>query len=709
MKQVLIRSGNAHVADIPAPCVDPKSILVQVLYSCISVGTEMASVKMSALPLYKRALKQPENVKKVLGLVKEQGLSKTLKRVQGQLNAGSPTGYSAAGVVLEVGSEVNGFSVGQRVACAGAGIANHAEVICVPVNLAVKVPEGLDLMPASTVTLGAIALQGVRRFNPTLGETVVVVGLGILGQIVVQLLLANGCRVIGVDLQQDRIQKALDKGMTAGLNSAEGSYIEKVLALTDGFGADGVIITAASSSDTIMHEAMNACRKKGRVVLVGDVGLNLKREHFYKKELDFFISCSYGPGRYDSMYEEQGQDYPLPYVRWTENRNMEAYLALLSSGKLSLDGYYDEPFPIHEATEAYQELQKGEKSPLAVFLQYAPSKQEPVRKVFINTSPKVSQSKIGVGLAGVGGFAQGVHLPNLSKMKNSFHIKGIMSRTGSNAKAVGMQYEASYATTDYEELLRDPEINLVIISTRHDLHAPMALQALNAGKNVFVEKPLALTQEDLDQFDHFFTQEKSPPLLMVGFNRRFSPAAQRAKEILQKRTTPLIINYRMNAGYIPLDHWVHGKEGGGRNIGEACHIYDLFNFFTDSEIEAVQAFSIYPSTQQWTKNDNFMATFRYKDGSVCSLTYTALGSKSYPKERMEIFSDGMVISLDDYKTLSVMGSSQQGISSSSTQKGHEEELQILADCLLKGGDWPISFSQQKQATWMSFEVERQLY
>ncbi len=709
MKQVLIRAGSVHVDDIPAPHVDPKTILVQVLYSCVSVGTEMASVKMSGLPLYKRALKQPQNVKKVLELVKEQGLTRTLKRVQGKLTAGSPTGYSAAGIVLEVGSEVNGFSPGDYVACAGAGIANHAEVINVPVNLAVKVPEGLDLLPASTVTLGAIALQGVRRFNPTLGETVVVVGLGILGQIVTQLLLANGCRVIGVDLQQDRIQKALDKGMNIGLNLSDGSYVEKVVSYTDGFGADGVIITAASSSDEIIHYAMNSCRKKGRVVLVGDVGLALRREDFYKKELDFFISCSYGPGRYDSVYEEGGQDYPLPYVRWTENRNMEAYLNLLASGKLSLDGYYKDSFPIGDANQAYNELQKGAQSPLAVFLKYPDSKKAIIRKVPVASILKTSPGRIGVGFAGVGGFAQGVHLPNLLKMKACFDIRGIMSRTGANAKAVAMQYEAPYATTDYEELLGDKDINLVIISTRHDSHASMALKALEAGKNVFVEKPLALQQEDLDKFDKFYTKTKNPPLLMVGFNRRFSPAAQRAKEILTRRTTPLMINYRMNAGYIPLDHWVHGNEGGGRNRGEGCHIYDLFNFFTDSELEEVQALSIKPSSKQWAKNDNFIATFRYKDGSVCSLTYTALGSKDYPKERMDIFSDGLVITMDDYKSLSVVGSSQKGWLASSAQKGHEEELQALANCLLKGGDWPISFDQQKQATWMSFEVERQVY
>lgn len=708
MKQVLIRSGAATVADIPAPNVDAKTILVQVLYSCVSVGTEMQSVKMSGLPLYKRALKQPENVKKVLGIVKEQGLLKTLKRVQGQLSAGAPTGYSAAGIVLEVGSQVEGFGPGDYVACAGAGIANHAEIINVPVNLAVKVPADLNLACASTVTLGAIALQGVRRLNPTLGEAVVVIGLGILGQITAQLLLANGCKVIGVDLNDDRIQAALDKGMQVGLNSSDSQYVNKIHFHTDGFGADGVIITAASSSDEVMHHAMNACRKKGRVVLVGDVGLQLKREDFYKKELDFLISCSYGPGRYDADYEEQGQDYPLPYVRWTENRNMEAYLKLLATGKISLAGFYHAPYEIEKAADAYAALQNGSQSPLAVILKYAEQPVSINRKVMVSAQSKSATDTIGVGLAGVGGFAQGVHLPNLMQSKKLFSIKGVMSRTGSNAKAVAALYEAPYATTDYEELLRDPEINLVIISTRHDLHASMALAALEAGKSVFVEKPLALHRDELAKFDQFYANKDNAPLLMVGYNRRFSPALQRAKALLKNRTTPIIVNYRMNAGFIAQDDWVHGPEGGGRNIGEACHIYDLFNFLTDSSIEKVEALSIKPSGKQWAKNDNFVATLRYQDGSVCTLTYTALGAKEYPKERMEIFADGLVISLDDYKRLEVAGSKQKGWSANSVQKGHMEELQSLGQALLHGKAWPISYEQLRQASVISFDVEAQL-
>jgi len=321
---------------------------------------------------------------------------------------------------------------------------------------------------------------------------------------------------------------------------------------------------------------------------------------------------------------------------------MEAYLKLLASGKLSLEGYYDTPYPIEQATEAYQSLQNGAQSPLAVMLKYSDIKPKLTRKVMLSHQTKNSDGKIGVGIAGGGGFAQGVHLPNLLKMQNTFALKGVMSRTGSNAKAIASQYDVPYATTDYEELLKDPDINLIIISTRHDLHAPMALAALEAGKNVFVEKPLALQEDDLEKFDRFFAKAKKPPLLMVGFNRRFSPALQRAKEILTKRSTPLIVNYRMNAGFIPLDHWVHGAEGGGRNIGEGCHIYDLFNFLTDSQLEDVQALPIKPSGKQWVKNDNFVATFRFKDGSVCTLTYTALGSKSYPKERMDVFADGLV-------------------------------------------------------------------
>lgn len=708
MKQVLIKAGTAVVEEVPAPLVGRKSILVRVTHSCISVGTEMGGLRMSGLPLYQRALKQPENVKRVLEMMRDQGVKRTMDRVMGKLSAGSATGYSAAGVVIELGDEVEGFAVGDRVACAGAGIANHAEVIDVPVNLAVKIPEDLETGVASTVTLGAIAMQGVRRAQPTLGETFVVVGLGVLGQITAQMLSANGCRVIGVDLDPRRIQLALDNGMDIGINPAVENYVERVHKFTDCLGADAVIVTAATESNQVISDAMQACRKKGRVVLVGDVGLDLNRADFYKKELDFLISTSYGPGRYDPTYEEGGQDYPIAYVRWTENRNMQAYIDLLAKGKVKLGNLYHSPYPIDKAGEAYEALKGVGDKPLLVLLEYP--EREGLRTTRVQLRAiKVKSGRIRVALAGASSFAQGMHLPNMVKLRDRFTLQAVMSRTGANARAVATQYEAAYCTTEYDDILRDHEIDLVMITTRHDLHGPMVLQALQAGKHVFVEKPLALHEEEIHQIERFYEVHPDGPLLMVGFNRRFSPAMQTISKILANRTTPIIVNYRMNAGYIPLDHWVHGAEGGGRNIGEACHIYDLFNFLTGTpRASAINAYSITPSSTQWARNDNFIATFKYVDGSICTLTYTALGAKAYPKERMEVFTDGKVLVLDDYKSVVVHGGNNKGWSSAAIQKGQIEELEAISATLLKGHGWPISLKEQIQASRTSIEVERQL-
>jgi predicted dehydrogenase/threonine dehydrogenase-like Zn-dependent dehydrogenase len=708
MKQVLIKAGAAVVEEVPAPQVGRKNILVRVTHSCISVGTEMAGVRMSGLPLYQRALKQPENVKRVLEMMRDQGVKRTMDRVTGKLSAGSATGYSAAGVVIELGEEVEGFSLGDRVACAGAGIANHAEVIDVPVNLAVKIPEGLETGIASTVTLGAIAMQGVRRAQPTLGETFVVVGLGILGQITAQMLSANGCRVIGVDLDPRRIQLALDNGMDIGINPALENYVERVLKYTDGLGVDAVIVTAATESNQVISDAMHACRKKGRVVLVGDVGLDLNRADFYKKELDFLISTSYGPGRYDPFYEEGGQDYPIAYVRWTENRNMQAYIELLANCKVRLGNLYHPPYPIDKAGEAYDALKGSGDKPLLVLLEYPERQGLRITRVPLRTV-EAKPGKIRVALAGASSFAQGMHLPNMVKFRDRFVLQAVMSRTGANARAVATQYEAAYCTTEYDEIIKDDEVDLVMVTTRHDLHGSMVLQALRAGKHVFVEKPLALHEEEIREIERFYAEHPNGPLLMVGYNRRFSPAMHTIRSILANRTTPIIANYRMNAGYIPLDHWVHGPEGGGRNIGEACHIYDLFNSLTGTpQVEAVNAYSITPSSKQWARNDNFVATLKYADGSVCTLTYTALGDKSYPKEQMEVFADGKVLVMDDYKSVTVHGGKHKGWSSAAMQKGQLEELDALSATLLKGASWPISLEEQLQTSRVSLQVEHQI-
>ena len=707
MKQALVKAGAVVVHEVPAPQVSPKNLLVRVWHSCISVGTEVAGVSNSALPLYRRALKQREHAKRVFEIMRDQGVTRTLNRVLGILNAGLPTGYSAAGEVIDVGSEVSAFSVGDLVACAGGGIANHAEFIDVPVNLCAKVPSGVSTELASTVTLGAIALQGVRRANPTLGETIAVIGLGVLGQLTAQLLRVNGCRVIGIDINGERVRLATENGMDFGIDPTANNFVEQVHRVTDGFGADAVIITAASSSSTIVSEAMQACRKKGRVVLVGDVGLNLQRSDFYKKELDFLISCSYGPGRYDATYEEGGQDYPLPWVRWTENRNMEAYLGLLAKRQISIPTLGIVKYSIDEAPQAYEALKSGGQRSLVVILEYPERETRPAHTISLKART-ATEGKIRVGIVGVGNFAATTHLPNLARLKDRFALHVVLSRTGANARAIAEQFGAAYATTDFDQLLSDDAIDLVIIATRHDLHGSMVLKALHAGKDVFVEKPLTLDPADLDQLRVFYETQTNPPLLMTGYNRRFSPAIKRAREILQDRIAPMIVNYRMNAGYLPPDHWVHSPEGGGRNLGEACHIYDLFNFLTGSTVRAIQAASISPTGKQYFKNDNFVATISYEDGSVCTLTYTALGSKSHPKETMEIFCDGKVLSMIDYESLTVAGSKLRGWKSLTQQKGHLEELEAAAGSLRNQSEWPISLDEQLEAARVAFEVERQI-
>jgi predicted dehydrogenase/threonine dehydrogenase-like Zn-dependent dehydrogenase len=696
VKQVLIRSGGVGIENVPAPTAGRRSVLVRVEWSCVSAGTEGASVAMSALPLYRRALKQPEHAKRALEIARNEGFIRTYKRVRGQLAAGLPTGYSAAGVVVGVGEEVDGFAIGDRVACAGAGIANHAELIDVPVNLVARVPDGVDLADAATVTLGAIALQGIRRAAPTLGEAVGVIGLGIIGQLTVQMLRANGCRALVTDLDPGRVAHAV----AHGAEDASGDFAERCRVLTGGFGADAVIVTAATTSSEPMHDAAQACRRKGRVVIVGDVGLELRRSDLYAKELDVVMSTSYGPGRYDDVYELEGRDYPIGFVRWTENRNMEEYLRLVSIGAVRLGALDRRTYAVDDAQRAFDE------KPLLALLEYPERAEASTRTVRLRTVA-AREGVVRVALVGAGGFAQGSHVPNLLKLRDRFQLRAVVSRTGSTAKAVADRSEAAYATTDLDEVLGDPEIDLVLISTRHDLHAEQALRSLRAGKHTFVEKPLALNEEQLGEIETFF-ESRDAPVLMTGFNRRFSPAAVRAREVLTQRTTPLVAEYRMNAGYIPLDHWVHGPEGGGRNIGEACHVYDLFDALVgDFAVEDVTARAIRADGTRLAANDNFVATVAYADGSVCTLTYTALGHRDHPKERMEVFADGIVLALDDYKSMQVAGRGS-GWRGTTQQKGHIEELKALAAALRSGGPWPISLEEQARAMRIAFAVEEQI-
>ena len=709
MKQLLAQKGRVVIEEIPAPLVEPGTVLVQVSHSCVSIGTEMSGIRAGGMPLWRRALQQPENVKKAVRMLADQGIRRTQRQISGKLASGNPIGYSAAGIIIEVGPGLSHFQIGDRVACGGSQCAYHAEIIRVPGNLTVPIPDNLDFPWASTVTLGAIALQGVRRVQPTLGETFVVIGLGILGQLTAQILKVNGCRVIGMDLDPWRIELAQSLGMPLSLVPEAGEEIEQVARLTHGIGADGVIITAATPSHAVMATAFKMCRKKGRVGLVGDVGLNLNRADFYEKELDFFISTAYGPGRYDQNYEEKGLDYPVAYVRWTENRNMEKYLEMIADGQVQVQPLVKAIYPLDEAPAAYERLKTpGERTLMVVLAYPPPGDGTPLRVVATPRAKAAGPARLRLAVVGAGSFAQEMHLPNLKELSAHYHIQAIVSRTGHNATTAAKQFGANYATTDFHKVLEDPDIDAVLIATRHNLHASMTLAALKAQKHVLCEKPLALNHEELLLIQNFYqniSEGEQLPILLTGFNRRFSPFARRLQEIVEGRSNPMILNYRMNAGYIPLNHWVHSEEGGGRNLGEACHIYDLFTFLTGSRVSSVTALTIKPTTGFYSHRDNFVASMIFADGSLATLTYNALGAREYPKEQLEIFVDGKVLVLNDYRRLSIFGAKARGMEIKLGDKGHKAELEAFARAIQEGGDWPIPLMQQVQAMEISLKVE----
>ncbi|RJQ55275.1 MAG: oxidoreductase [Nitrospiraceae bacterium] len=706
MKQVLIRKGRVFAEDVPAPVVSDNTVLVQVYYSCISIGTEMTMIGSSEKTLLKKVIEKPEKVMKGARKLKKEGIFKTIKhiqKIQERSDAPMPAGYSASGIVVEVGSNISDIEVGDRVACAGAGIANHAEYIEVPRNLLVKIPDGVDFDLASTVTLGAIAMQGVRRADARLGENIAVIGLGVLGQITVQLLKANGCRVIGVDLDERRMQKAVELGMDAGVNPVISDILKTVTNFSDGFGVDAAIITAATSSKEPLAQAFQMCRKKGRVVLVGVVGMEINRDDMYMKELDLLVSTSYGPGRYDDKYELHGNDYPYAYVRWTENRNMQEYLRLIADNKIVISPLIEKAYKIEEADKAYEAIKNEDSKPFMVLLKYDQEKKSNIERKYEITAQTIrKEGLINIAIIGAGSFARGVHIPNLSTLKNYYRLYAVMSRTGSNARATAERFGFHYATTDYGQLLEDKNLDAVIITTRHNLHAQEAIRALKAGKAVFVEKPMAVNRYEMEELKTTIDETKRP--FMIGFNRRFSKYAQEIKKHVSKRINPLIINYQMNAGYIPFDNWVQTEEGGGRIIGEACHVFDLFNFLTESELDTISVDCITPRNGYFSSKDNIVVNLKYKDGSLCSLTYTALGNNQYPKEFCQIYFDGKNIVLNDYKSLHGYGLKLNPVESKDSDKGQLEELVEFAKYLKGEIQPPIPLWQLIQATETAFTV-----
>jgi predicted dehydrogenase/threonine dehydrogenase-like Zn-dependent dehydrogenase len=710
MKQVLL-GKRIHVTDVPAPGLGSGQVLVEVAYSFISTGTEIAGVKSAAGGLISKVKDHPQRVMQVLEMVRVNGVKKTLARVRARLETRGPLGYSCAGRVIATGSAVQTFAVGDWVACAGMGYASHAEVVAVPVNLVAKLPEGCDLRQASGATVAAIALQGVRRADLRLGETAAVIGLGLLGQIALQLLRASGVRVLGFDANPQRVAEAQALGFANCFALTDDAAVHEVLVRTGDKGADATIITAAASAPGICQTAIEMTRRKGRVVVVGAVPLQFDRDPFYRNEIDFLISTSYGPGRYDPLYEEGGQDYPYAYVRWTENRNMQAVLQMIADGTLRLDRLIAAEYPLAEAEQAFAALAaEGPARPLAVVLKCelaatpAPAKLSPSVAV---PAPRPHEGKIGLGIIGLGTFFGSTHLPNLMTLADRYHVVATCDRNAARAQDVARQMGAAQACSDIAPLLENSDVHLVMITTRHDTHAPLAAAALRAGKHVFVEKPVAVNAEQLQELAA--AVEASGRYYMVGYNRRFSPHAVRLRGLCRGRVSPLIVNYRVIADPAPLTHWIYSPAGGGRVIGEACHMLDLFNFLVGDDVPTVEIdVAAPPPGRGGPPGDSFVATLRYADGSLCTLTYSVLGRKSAEngKERLEAMWDGKSYVIDDY-VRSFGAGCRAAAAGRQRSKGHYEELVALADYLQGRGPCPISWAACARAAEQSFLIDAQ--
>jgi len=723
MKQVFLKAGKIVVDEVPPPVLDENGVLVANAFSLISSGTERGIVETSRENILKKAIERPDLAKKVLLKIRQEGISRTFARVKGIIQEPKPLGYSTSGIVIEAGKNVTDINVGDQVACGGAQSAYHSEIDMVPRNLIVKVPENADMSEAAFATIGGIAMQGIRRAERSFGETIIIIGLGLLGNLGAQISQSQGYKVIGFDLDRRRVDLSKNLGIESYLLK-EVDPLKKVWEKTDGFGADAVVLYVATDSSEPVNLAFNMCRQKGKVVLVGVCGLQLDREKMYRKELDFLISTSYGPGRYDRIYEEEGIDYPIGYVRWTENRNMEEFINLISQGKVKVKELISAIFSVDEATKAYAFLESGEK-PLAVLLKYDYEKyiKKPLteRKILVPTQQKKIEGKIGVGIIGAGSFVQSVHLPNLKNLDKYYHLRAVVTQHGERAKFLCQQYRMNYATTDYKELLRDPKIDLVFIGTRHNLHYPMVIDAIKNGKAVFVEKPLCLTPEELENIKEEAVKNKMT--VIVGFNRRYAPLAVAIKQMLEGLSRPYFIQYRVNAGFIPKDSWIQNPAiGGGRIVGEACHFFDLFNFLIgkDTDVKDIYVNSIPVNGKNVIAQDNFAVSIRYSDGSLAVLTYTSLGEEKLPKEKMELFASGKVFILNDYLSLEVYGINPEELEVphgkikgnkiilSVQDKGLKQELVELAR-FLKGKDSKIiKFEEAISAMELTFEVDNSL-
>jgi predicted dehydrogenase/threonine dehydrogenase-like Zn-dependent dehydrogenase len=704
MKQLLqnIKNGKTIIEDVPVPTPRDGQALVKVSASLVSAGTERMVVEFAEKSYLGKARSRPDLVKQTLNKAKREGLMPTVQAVFNRLDQPMALGYSSAGTIVALGKNMSGFKVGQRVACAGGGYASHAEYNVVPKNLLTPLPKNVDFESAAFTTLGAIALHGFRLAEPQLGENVAVIGLGLVGLLTIQIAAAAGCNVLGIDLDPKRVQLAASLGLQAVTRqNAEGT----AAAFTVNRGFDTIIICADTSSNDPIELAGIIARDRAKVVATGAVGLNIPRKVYYEKELSFINSRSYGPGRYDSNYEENGNDYPLGYIRWTEGRNFQSIVDLLSGRKLKVESLITHRFPIEKGVQAYEVITgKKKESFLGVLLTYSEKEEEKSRKIQFPTivnrrqRPLWGSSIVNLGVLGAGLYANATLLPVIKNNKD-FELVGIASSGGLHAQHSGKKFGFQYATSSEDEIINDPKINTVAILTGHDSHADLVVKALKAGKHVFVEKPLAINGLQLSAISKQLKSSQS--LLTVGFNRRFSPLAQQLKSSIVNRQSSLYAHYRINAGYIPPNHWTQDPVlGGGRIIGEACHFIDLITYLVGTPPVSVHAHAL-PNHGKYSE-DNVSMTFTFPDGSIGVVDYLANGDKSLPKERLEIFCDGTVAVLDDYVSLTVTKDGRKKVESMAQDKGWRNEMGAFAKALKEGGEPPIPYDHLIGVTRATF-------
>jgi predicted dehydrogenase/threonine dehydrogenase-like Zn-dependent dehydrogenase len=708
MKQVLqhARTGEITVEEVPTPQLLPGCVLVQVAASVVSAGTERASAEFARKSLLQKAQSRPDLVREVIGKVQRDGIVSAIEAVRSRLDQPQSPGYSSAGTVIAVAEGVTDLQPGDRVACAGAGFAVHAEIACIPRLLVARIParpvgDEVPLDEAAFATLGAVALHGMRNAEAKLGDLVAVIGLGLLGQLTVQLLKAAGCRVLGMDLDPVRADLAQRMGADDATSSAS-AFRDLCIETSRGAGVDSVLITAETSSSDPVNLAGAVARDRAIVVAVGTVGMDLERKAYYEKELDFRVSRSYGPGRYDAAYEQKGRDYPIGYVRWTETRNMEAFVQLLSEKKVDVGALITHRFSIERAESAYSLITGKSREPfLGVVIQYAPTSNDlhslavvPERSAPPQTQPATATS-VSVGLLGAGVFAVGTLVPAMKASRHTTLVT-VCAANGSHAQHVERKFGFRNCTTDEAQLIHDPAINTVVIATRHHLHAKQVLAALATGKHVFCEKPLCLSEEELHSIviAYLGIPAAERPTLMVGFNRRFAPMAARMKSFLAPISEPLALHYRINAGYLPPNHWVNDREqGGGRILGEVCHFVDLLMFLAASPIVEVEARAVGNSGRYC--GDNVLVSLRFANGSEGTISYLANGDRAFSKERIEVFGGGSTAVLEDFRRLELVRNGRKEILRSRWRqdKGHRGEWAAFVQAVQRQSQVPIPFEE----------------